>query len=170
MTIARKPRRLFMTVAILLGALRAAGGPSQPQAATTVFEHVNLIDGLSNSPTLDTTVVVTNGTITSIGKPTGDLSRTAVTFDMHGQWVMPGYVDAHVHFASMERAQMALRYGATTVRTMQCDCFVDVRIRDAHRQGREDLPDVVAAGYRSARTCLRPSSRTFRSSQISGPG
>jgi imidazolonepropionase-like amidohydrolase len=30
---------------------------------------------------------------------------------------------------------------------MQCDRFVDVQIRDAHRQGREDLPDVVAAGY-----------------------
>jgi imidazolonepropionase-like amidohydrolase len=37
--------------------------------------------------------------------------------------------------------------GATTVRTMQCDRFVDVQVRDAHRQGRADLPDVVAAGY-----------------------
>jgi imidazolonepropionase-like amidohydrolase len=60
---------------------------------------------------------------------------------------MPGYVDAHVHLADMERARIALRSGATTVRTMQCDHFVDVRIRDAHRQGQKDLPDVVAAGY-----------------------
>ena len=125
---------------------RPAGQP-QPHSPTTVFEHVNVIDGLSNTPSLDTTVVVTDGKITSIGKPRGDLRRTAVTFDMQGKWLMPGYVDAHVHFADMERARTALRIGATTVRTMQCDRFVDVRIRDAHRQGREDLPDVVAAGY-----------------------
>ncbi len=147
MTIVRKLRWTVVTAVILLGALRPAGGQSQSQAATIVFEHVNVIDGLSNSPSLDTTVVVTNRKISSLGKPTGDLPGTAATFDMHGKWVMPGYVDAHVHFANMETARMALRYGATTVRTMQCDRFVDVRIRDAHRQGREDLPDVVAAGY-----------------------
>jgi imidazolonepropionase-like amidohydrolase len=147
MTTARKPRRILVSVAIALGALRPLGGQAPPQAATIVFEHVNVIDGLSSSPFLDTTVVVTNGKITSIGKPAGDLPRTATTLDLQGKWMMPGYVDAHVHFATMERAQLALRYGATTVRTMQCDRFVDVQIRDAHRQGREDLPDVVAAGY-----------------------
>ncbi len=30
---------------------------------------------------------------------------------------------------------------------MHCERFLDVRIREAHRQGGEDLPDVVAAGY-----------------------
>jgi hypothetical protein len=34
-----------------------------------------------------------------------------------------------------------------TVRTMQCDRFLDAQIRAAHRHGREELPDVVAAGY-----------------------
>ena len=66
---------------------------------------------------------------------------------MKGKWLMPGYVDAHVHFADMERARTALRSGATTVRTMHCERFVDVRIRDAHRQGDAGLPDVIAAGY-----------------------
>jgi imidazolonepropionase-like amidohydrolase len=66
---------------------------------------------------------------------------------MKGKWLMPGYVDAHVHFADMERARTALRSGATTVRTMHCEHFVDVRIRDAHRQGDAGLPDVIAAGY-----------------------
>lgn len=139
---------VFASFVISLGFLRFVGRQSgQPQFDTMVFEHVNVIDGLSDTPSLDTTVVVTNGKITSLEKPRGDLYRTAATFDMQGKWLMPGYVDAHVHFADMETARTALRSGATTVRTMQCDRFLDVRIRDAHRQGREDLPDVVAAGY-----------------------
>ena len=139
---------VLASVVIALGLLGCVGGqPGLPQLDTMVFEHVNVIDGLSSTPSLDTTVVVVNGKITGLAKPSGDRPRAAATFDMQGKWLMPGFVDAHVHFADMERAHTALRSGATTVRTMQCDRFVDVQIRDAHRQGREDLPDVIAAGY-----------------------
>jgi imidazolonepropionase-like amidohydrolase len=148
MTTATQQVLTLAIVALSLGALRcAARQPQQPSPTTMIFEHVNVIDGVSKGPSLDTTVVVSAGKITNVGNASEVLRRTAVTYDMQGKWMMPGYVDAHVHFANVERARTALRYGATTVRTMQCDHFVDVQIRDAHRQGREDLPDVVTAGY-----------------------
>lgn len=138
--------RLICTVfGIALGFLHLVNGQSNP--GSMVLEHVNIIDGLSSAPLLDRTVVVTNGKITSIASAAGDVRGDAARFDLRGKWLMPGYVDAHVHFFEMEAARRALRLGTTTVRTMQCDRFLDVQIRDAHRQGREDLPDVVAAGY-----------------------
>ena len=141
-------KRPALAVLLCLGFAQLVGGRSpQPQSATMVFRHVNVIDGLSDSPSLDTTVVVTDGKITRVDKNPGDLAGTVATFDMQGKWLMPGYVDAHVHFSDIERARTALRLGATTVRTMHCEHFLDVRIREAHRQGGEDLPDVVAAGY-----------------------
>ena len=143
-----KKHLAFASLVISFGLLRLVGGQSQrSQFDTLFFEHVNVVDGLSNTPLPDMTVVVTNGKITSVEKSRDDLKSTGARFDVQGKWLVPGYVDAHVHFADMERARTALRSGATTVRTMQCDRFVDVQIRDAHRQGREDLPDVVAAGY-----------------------
>lgn len=30
---------------------------------------------------------------------------------------------------------------------MQCDHFVDIAIKDAHRQGQTGLPDIIAAEY-----------------------
>ena len=139
-----KTRFVFAMFAISLGLLRLVAG-QQPQ--TMIFNHVNVIDGLSNAPLLDTTVVVTNGKIATVERLQKAPPHTPTTFDMQGKWLLPGYVDAHVHFADTERARTALRLGATTVRTMQCDHFLDIQIRDAHRHGREDLPDVVAAGY-----------------------
>ena len=50
------------TLVISLGLLRLAGGHSrQSKVDTLYFEHVNVIDGLSNTPSFDMTVVVTNG-------------------------------------------------------------------------------------------------------------
>ena len=67
--------------------------------------------------------------------------------DLAGAWVMPGFIDAHVHFGDIAAARTALLTGSTTVRTMHVEHFLDVQIRDAHRRGDETLPDVIAAGY-----------------------
>ena len=99
-------KRPALALLLCLGFAQLVGGRSpQPQSATIVFRHVNVIDGLSDSPSLDTTVVVTDGTITRVDKNPGDLAGKVATFDMQGKWLMPGYVDAHVHFSDIERAR-----------------------------------------------------------------
>ena len=71
MTTDRKPLALASLV-MSLGLLRLVAGQSTlPQSDTMVFEHVNVIEGLSDTLALDTTVVVTNGKIASVGKPRG---------------------------------------------------------------------------------------------------
>lgn len=117
-------------------------GPS-----TLVLEHANVIDGRSSAPRQNVSVVIADGRIVGIRSPALRVPEGAAVIDLAGAWVMPGFIDAHVHFGDVAAARTALLTGATTVRTMHVEHFLDVQIRDAHRLGDETLPDVVAAGY-----------------------
>jgi imidazolonepropionase-like amidohydrolase len=120
---------------------------AQPDSSILIFRHANVIDGLSDKPLHNVTVMVKDGKITAIGKGGKAIPANAVVIDLNGKWLMPGYIDAHVHFGNTKAAQTALSLGVTTVRTMHCDHFLDIQIRDAHRSGQRDLPDVIACGY-----------------------
>jgi imidazolonepropionase-like amidohydrolase len=145
-------RLAFLTsAAALLAALwlaeatPASQGPTSP--TTLVLDHANVIDGRSNAPQQNMSVVIADGKIAAIRPGGSPIPRGATVIDLAGAWLTPGLVDAHVHFANIEAARVALLTGATTVRTMHVARFLDVEIRDAHRRGDETLPDVVAAGY-----------------------
>jgi len=96
---------------------------------------------------LNKTVVISKGKITNIQTSDKTIPSNAVIVDLKGKWMLPGYIDAHVHFGSFDVAKTALTLGSTTVRTMHCDHFLDIQIRDAHRNGQKELPDVIACGY-----------------------
>jgi imidazolonepropionase-like amidohydrolase len=100
---------------------------------------------------LDVVVIVEAGKIIAIKKRLKKIPSGAVVIDLTNKWLMPGYIDAHVHFGNVNAAHNALLLGATTVRTMHCDHFLDIQLRDAHLNGQRDIPDIVAAGYQ-----LRP--------------
>lgn len=135
-----------ITVVVLL-VLHAWVVTAQDNGPTIiVFHHANVIDGVSNAPLRDVTVIVANGKITAIRKSLKSIPAGAEVIDLKGKWLLPGYIDAHVHI-NFEQAQRALRFGVTTARTMAADHFIDIEIRDAHRRGRTDIPDVLASGY-----------------------
>jgi imidazolonepropionase-like amidohydrolase len=137
-------KNLIVFVYMLLQALIAS---AQQDSSLIIFQHANVIDGTSNNPMLDVTVTIGNGKIKSIQRGTKKIPSHAVVIDLKGKWLMPGYIDAHVHLADVEAAKTALFLGNTTVRTMHCDHFLDIQIRDAHRNGQRDLPDIIAAAY-----------------------
>ncbi|MBZ5698853.1 MAG: amidohydrolase family protein [Acidobacteriia bacterium] len=107
--------------------------------------HANLIDGISNAPLMDATVVVVNGHIQSIGHEAASGQSTVI--DLKGHWLLPGFVDAHVHVADLAAARRALRSGATTVGEAGVNHFADIGMRELNHKGVVDVPDVVAAGY-----------------------
>src|SRR5579864_1148456 len=113
---------------------------------SVVFIHANLIDGISNAPTLDATVVVAKGHIESIGHGAAPAGRGAV-IDLAGHWLLPGFVDAHVHVGNLADARRALRSGATTIGEAGVNHFADIGMRELNHKGVVDVPDVVAAGY-----------------------
>jgi imidazolonepropionase-like amidohydrolase len=59
-----------------------------------------------------------------------------------------GLIDAHVHFADLTAARVALTSGVTTVRTGgSVDRLLDMGVRELNHAGIVTVPDVVAAGY-----------------------
>jgi imidazolonepropionase-like amidohydrolase len=111
-----------------------------------VFIHANLIDGISNAATMDATVVVSKGHIESIGHGPAPAGRGAVV-DLTGHWLLPGFVDAHVHVGNLADAKRALRSGATTIGEAGVNHFADIGMRELNHKGVVDVPDIVAAGY-----------------------
>jgi imidazolonepropionase-like amidohydrolase len=134
----------------LLLVYAGAIAPPQSQAQRTlslVITHANLIDGVSAAPIRDATLLIRNGRIESIVAGKAELPSGATVLDLKGRWLLPGFVDAHAHLADMAAARRALASGATTVRCLGVNHFVDIGMSELNHAGSADIPDVVAAGY-----------------------
>ena len=137
----------ILPVLILFASLSASPRTvsSQSESSSLALAHANVIDGASNEPQLDVTVIVRNGKIEQIGKmnpPAG-----AEVIDLKGRWLLPGFVDAHAHISNLAAARAALQSGVTTARDLGVNNFFDIGVRELNHAGVADLPDVVAAGY-----------------------
>ncbi|MGH9838295.1 MAG: amidohydrolase family protein [Blastocatellia bacterium] len=131
---------------LLAGVLLAASSvSSQNRASLLALTHANVIDGISNEPMRDVTVIVRDGKIEQIGKTPAPADATVL--DLKGKWLLPGFVDAHAHIATLAAAQTALSSGTTTARDLGVNHFFDIGVRELNRAGAADLPDIVAAGY-----------------------
>jgi imidazolonepropionase-like amidohydrolase len=134
-----------LSLTALFAVTTARVGALQNQGPALVITHANLIDGVSNEPLRDVTVLVRAGKIEQVGKvepPSG-----AEVVDLKGKWLLPGLIDAHAHIADLAAARIALQSGATTVRDLGVNHFFDVGVRKLNHAGASGLPDFVAAGY-----------------------
>ena len=144
-SVIRRNMRTFM--ALLAWLLCARITSAQNDATVMVFQHANVIDGYSDVPRKDVSVHVAGGKIVGIETAGTQPPAGAEVIDLKGKWLLPGFIDVHVHFKDIAAAKTAVLLGATTVRTMHCEKFLDIEIREAHRQGQRELPEVVAGGY-----------------------
>jgi imidazolonepropionase-like amidohydrolase len=137
----------WIVALMMVWSLPAERASAQAEGADTlIIVHANVIDGVSNSPLMDSTVVVTNGHIQSVGSGKAPDGKGRV-IDLKGHWLLPGFVDAHVHVADLAAARRALESGATTLASAGINHFADVGLRELNRGGAVDVPDVIAAGY-----------------------
>lgn len=63
---------------------------------TLVCKNAVIFDGLGNKTTEKQTVVIEDGIITGIGESCS-LPKTARVVDLDGHFLLPGFIDAHVH-------------------------------------------------------------------------
>jgi imidazolonepropionase-like amidohydrolase len=91
------------------------------------------------------TVNLRGGKIASIG--TAPAPGGVRTIDLHGRFVVPGLIDAHVHIDSLPQLRAALESGVTTVRSAGVSNFADVGLRELVKKGYLAGPDVLATGY-----------------------
>jgi len=121
---------------------------AHPSPTPLVLTNVNLIDGVSPRVRRGVTIYLRDGRIERIrtGRP-ARLPPDATILDLGGRWLMPGLVDAHVHFGAIDDARRALRAGVTTARSLGAAHFADIDIRNSHRAGEVSAPELLGAGY-----------------------
>jgi len=114
-----------------------------PQAHMALT-HANVVDVRDGRIIPDTTVVVRDGTIVSVGATAAPAGATVI--DLAGRWLLPGLIDVHTHLETTDAARRALMSGVTTVRSASVGFFQDVALREMVKAGYLAGPDVLAAG------------------------
>jgi len=122
-----------------------AQAPAKPE--TIVFTNANVIDGVSAQALRGATVILRDGRIEKVQSGAAHIPLNVKVIDLKGKWLLPGWIDAHVHLFNLTSARNALRYGVTTARSMGVSHFVDIGMRQLNHAGAAELPDVVASGY-----------------------
>jgi imidazolonepropionase-like amidohydrolase len=106
-----------------------------------------IIDGTTNAPVEDGTVVIRDGKIAAIGpSATTAIPRGAKTIDVRGKTIIPGLWDMHAHVALPEWGFAYLRVGVTTIRDMGGEKSFLTAFRDAVAMGRVLGPRMLMAG------------------------
>jgi len=114
---------------------------------TLILRHVNVVDPTQPQPIRDATVIMVGGMIDRVAAGPVQEPPGAQVLDLGGKYLLPGFVDAHVHIATLEAARRALTSGVTTARSMGVGNFADVGLRELAAKGLVDAPEIVAAGY-----------------------
>jgi len=89
--------RLLLPLLIL--ALVTPSAQAQRRNATLIINGGTLIDGTGAPPVPDAAVVLSGNRIAEVGPSSKiKVSKNTKTIDARGKWIIPGLIDAHVHF------------------------------------------------------------------------
>ena len=94
-------RHSAVAVLLLAAACGApSDGPQQAEDMVRVFRGATLVDGTGAAPVENAVIVVRGDRIEAVG-PAGEIDVPAADVDvsLDGMWIIPGLVDAHVHFS-----------------------------------------------------------------------
>ncbi len=154
--------RRFRLLAVASAAVALAGAaPFQPaeNGARTVYRHASLIDG-TGAPMKPDMAVITDGERISAVVPDASLTpaqlQGAKQIDLTGDYLLPGLIDTHQHFATPpDRAEAEARLkrdvydGITATRDMADDLRQIADVTRAARVGEIPSPDIYYAALMS---------------------
>ncbi|HEX6746291.1 MAG TPA: amidohydrolase family protein, partial [Longimicrobium sp.] len=75
----------------------AFGSPGDRPVPAFALTHATVVDGTGAPPKRDATVVMRGGTIECVGQCA--VAPDVEVIDARGKWIIPGLVDAHVHYS-----------------------------------------------------------------------
>jgi imidazolonepropionase-like amidohydrolase len=138
--------------------------------SVTALRNCLLIDGAGGEPVEGATIVIEGDRIVDIGRSRdGDSRQAERVLDMHGQAVLPGLINLHVHYdlalpgaqaakyrdesdaalayRMAQNAREALHIGVTTTRSVGERNGVDFALRAAVAAGQVPGPRIFAGGW-----------------------
>jgi imidazolonepropionase-like amidohydrolase len=125
----------------------AHGANDAPPGGQLVVEGGMLLDPASGAVTEDAIVVIRDGVVSAAGRRDGvEVPSDIPRLDAHGQWVLPGLVDAHIHLNTVDEARETVLKGATSARSGSTNFYQDIAVRELARQVPEHAPRLLAAG------------------------
>jgi len=83
-----------LSVTLILVLLACTHEP--PSTADLVIRGATLIDGTGSPPQTDVSIVISDGVIQQVGGTVDVQGRDEI--DANGKWIVPGFVDVHMHF------------------------------------------------------------------------
>ncbi|HEY0017616.1 MAG TPA: amidohydrolase family protein [Longimicrobium sp.] len=75
----------------------AFGSPGDAPVPAFALTGATVIDGTGGAPLRDATVVMRNGRIACVGRC--EVGADVHTIDARGKWIIPGLIDAHMHYS-----------------------------------------------------------------------
>jgi len=118
-------------------------------ATTFAVRGATLIDGAGHPPLPDSLLAIRDGRVVFVGPATPEalaaLPAGTPVEDVAGKWIVPGFIDAHVHAESDADLEEMLRWGVTSVRLMAEDVGAAVKLAERSRYSGSRFPDVFPA-------------------------
>ncbi|MFJ5867863.1 amidohydrolase family protein [Streptomyces parvus] len=141
------------TSAVLAGTAASASsgarhGEAPGRGGDLVVEGGRLLDPATGEVTEDAVVVIAGGVVRAAGSRgrVGRVPGGVPVLRAHGQWILPGLVDAHIHLNTAAEARDAVLKGATSARSGSTNFYQDIAVRELARQAPEQAPRLRAAG------------------------
>ena len=131
---------------------RCSGGQAQFDSELLVLEDVTLIDGSGAPPRQNTSIVIQGERIVEIGNKTKNgYPDKATVVNLAGRYVLPGFIDMHVHLAPDAEVQQQtlktlLAFGITTIRNAGAMPGAGVKLREKVASGKVVGPRIFTAG------------------------
>jgi imidazolonepropionase-like amidohydrolase len=118
-------------------------------ATTIALRGATLIDGTGAPPRPGSLLVVRDGKIVSVGEASPQalaaLPAGTSVADLSGKWIVPGFIDAHIHAESDADLEEMQRWGVTSVRLMAEDVAASAKLAERSRYPASRFPDVFPA-------------------------
>lgn len=141
----------------------------QSDADILVIEGGTLIDGNGGPPVRDALIIIRDNRIETVTRR-GETSypRDARVLDADGKYILPGFMDAHVHYAGW-MAELTLHYGVTSIFSIGSGGEWALAQRDAINAGKIPGPrNFVAVGSLAGARISALSARSGAAGGLSG--
>lgn len=120
--------------------------------AVVIIEGGTLIDPDTGDTVADAVVVIVDGLVVATGSrdetrdAVQEFEADATRVNADGRFIVPGFIDSHVHASDFDGAAMVMQHGGTTLRSGSTAFFQDIALARVPAYAPGLVPRVLAAG------------------------